>query len=58
MIENINDILTISIIGLLIIICALYTFSVFSKYHARRLMELESEYYDYSDDNIDDDTYL
>ncbi len=57
MLENINDVLSLGILVVIILICIYYTFSIFSKHHEIKLMELESEYYDY-DDNDGEDQYL
>ncbi len=58
MIENMNDLLSMISLVLVIFICLFFAFNTFSKHHAKRLMELESEYYDFSDDDSDDDTYV
>ncbi|MCI6272989.1 MAG: hypothetical protein MR601_08600 [Erysipelotrichaceae bacterium] len=57
MLENINDVLSLGILVVIILICIYYTFSIFSKHHEIKLMELESEYYDYND-NDGEDQYL
>ena len=58
MIESINDLLSLSIIILLVAISGYFVVITFSKHHARRIMEFENEYYDYNDDDISDDEYI
>ncbi len=58
MIETFNDLLSILVIGFIVLVCLYFTYSTFSKHHARKFMEFENEYYEFEDETSVDDSYI
>ncbi|NLP21849.1 MAG: hypothetical protein GX368_03420 [Erysipelotrichaceae bacterium] len=58
MIETFNDVLSLAVIGSIVLACIYYVYSTFSKHHARKIMEFESEYYEFDDETSTDDFYI
>ena len=57
MIENVNDFLSVAFLALLLIVAAFQVVKHFSSRHARRIMDLERDYYiqDFEEDEWESD---
>ena len=57
MLENMNDFLSFIFILFIIGACLIFMISVFSQHHAKKIQQMEDEYYKFTDDNDDNDEY-
>lgn len=57
MIENMNDFLSLIFLVFIIGACLIFMISVFSQHHAKKIRQMEDEYYNFTDDNEDSDEY-
>ena len=57
MLENMNDFLLFAFLLFIIVACLIFMISVFSKHHAKKIQQMEDEYYKFTDDNEDNDEY-
>ena len=56
MIETLNDALSLATIIGLIIFCIGLVIASYSSHRKKKIIEMENEYYDYSDDDDTDDS--
>ncbi|MCI5774432.1 MAG: hypothetical protein MR210_07725 [Erysipelotrichaceae bacterium] len=57
MIENMNDFISLAVMIAVIVACLIFMISVFSQHHAKKIQQLEDEYYNFTNDNDDSDDY-